>query len=106
MQLRLLTALTVLLLGLTSSAFAQEARDVGAASARVSRGPGGGVVTGPSQAARPEIVETFLAPRHEQATVQSLRLERQNPTPPGITHLTFRQQVAGLDVYGTMSRRR
>ena len=101
MQLRLLAALTVLVLGVSPSAIAQEARGFDAGSARVTRGPGGGPVTGPSQAGRPEIVSAFLAARHDQRTVQSLRLERQNPTPPGITHLTFRQQVAGLDVYGT-----
>jgi extracellular elastinolytic metalloproteinase len=101
MPLRLLAALTVLLLGVSSSAIAQEARDLSARSARVTRGPGGGPVTGPSQAARPEIVSTFLAARHDARTLQSLRLERQNPTPAGVTHLTFGQQVAGLDVYGT-----
>ena len=46
MQLRLLAALTVLVLGVSPSAIAQEARGFDAGSARVTRGPGGGPVTG------------------------------------------------------------
>lgn len=101
MQLRLLAALTVLFLGVSSSATAQEARDFSAASARVTRGPGGAPVTGPSPAGRPEIVSAFLAARHDARTLQSLRVERENPSRTGVTHITFGQQVAGLDVYGT-----
>jgi len=101
MYLRRFLALTVLLLGFGTAAFAQEARDLSAGSARVTRGPGGGPLTGPSQAARPEIVSEFLRTRHDPRTVQSVVLQRENPARTGITHLTFGQQVAGLDVYGT-----
>ena len=97
---RLLTVLA-LLAGSVSLAFAQDARDFSASSARITRGPGGAPVTGPSNQARPEIVSAFLAARHDGQTLQSVALLRENATPAGIVHLTFGQRVAGLDVYGT-----
>lgn len=102
---RLLLAVATLTLAWPSiPALAQEARDFSAASARTSRGPGGAPLTGPSNAARAEIVSEFLRARHGAATVQSLVLQRENAAPTGITHLSFGQQVAGLEVYGTYAR--
>ena len=105
MYSRLLPLLVFLVLGTSGvPAFAQDARDFSAGSARVTRGPGGAPVTGPSGAGRPEIVSAFLSARHDPRTLQSLVLLRENPASTGITHLNFGQQVAGLDVYGTYVR--
>lgn len=101
---RLLSLVLTLIVGLSAPAFAQDARDFSAASARTSRGPGGAPVTGPSEAARPAIITAFLAARHDARTVQTVVLLRENVAPTGITHLNFGQQVAGLDVYGTYVR--
>ena len=101
MRLRPTAVLALLLLGFAPIAVAQDARDFSAASTRVSRAPGGGPLTGPSQSARPDIVSAFLAVRHDARTLGSLRVQGENLTPTGITHVTFGQQVAGLDVYGT-----
>ncbi len=83
---------------------AQEARDFSSKSARVTRGPNGAPVTGPSGSARPAIVSAFLSARHDERTVQTVVLLRENAAPTGVTHLNFGQQVAGLDVYGTYVR--
>jgi extracellular elastinolytic metalloproteinase len=83
---------------------AQEARDLSAASARVSRAPNGGVLTPPSNAARPAIVSAFLQARHDARTVQSLVLVREHVAPTGVVHLTLGQRVGDLDVYGTYVR--
>ncbi|MBA3638485.1 MAG: M36 family metallopeptidase [Acidobacteria bacterium] len=104
MPTRLLTLLFTLFAASSIPAFAQEARDFSAASARTTRGPGGAPVTGPSNAARPDIVTSFVAARHDARTLQSVVLRRENVAPTGVTHLTFGQQVAGLDVYGTYVR--
>lgn len=105
MSSRLLSLLLTLLVGFSAvPAFAQEARDFSAASARTTRGPGGAPVTGPSDAARPAIVSAFLAARHDARTVQTLVLTRENVARGGVAHLNFGQRVAGLDVYGTYVR--
>jgi len=85
-------------------AFAQEARDFSASSARVNRNQDGQPLTGPSNARRPDIVTAFLAARHPQRTVQGIVLLKENAAPTGVTHLNFGQRVAGLDVYGTYVR--
>jgi hypothetical protein len=95
---------TVAVLLSPSAAFAQDARDFSAASARTSRAPGGAPLTSPSNAARPDIVSAFLLARHDARTVQTLLLLRENVTPAGVTHLNFGQQVGGLNVYGTYAR--
>ncbi len=87
-----------------TSVFAQEARDFSAASARISRGPGGAPLTGPSNAARPAIVSQFLATRHDERTVQTVVLRRENVAPTGVTHLNLGQQIGDLEVYGTYVR--
>ena len=103
MSLRLLVL--TLVVGLSaSSVFAQEARDFSAASARISRGPGGAPLTGPSNAARPAIVAQFLATRHDERTVQTVVLRRENVAPTGVTHLNLGQQIGDLEVYGTYVR--
>ncbi|CAN5739745.1 hypothetical protein BH18ACI5_BH18ACI5_27890 [soil metagenome] len=89
---------------LAAPAFAQEARDFSAASARVNRNQNGQALTGPSNARRPDIVTAFLAARHPQRTVQGIVLLKENAAPTGVTHLNFGQRVAGLDVYGTYVR--
>jgi extracellular elastinolytic metalloproteinase len=94
----------VLLVSFPSMLAAQEARDFSAASARVTRAPNGGALTPPSTAARPAIVSSFLQPRHDARTLQSLVLVGEHAAPSGVTHLTFGQRVAGLDVYGTYVR--
>lgn len=107
MSSRLLSLLLTLVVGLSLSAtpvFAQDARDFSAASARISRGPGGAPVTGPSDAARPAIVSQFLAARHDARTLQTLVLRRENVARTGVTHLNFGQQIADLEVYGTYVR--
>jgi hypothetical protein len=96
-----LATITVLLTPVPS--LAQDARDFSAASARTSRGPAGAALTGPSNAARPDIVSAFLRSRHDARTVQTLILLRENVA-RGVTHLNFGQQVAGLEVYGTYAR--
>jgi hypothetical protein len=88
----------------STSLLAQDARDFSAGSARVTRAPGGAALTGPSNAARPDIVASFLNARHDARTVQSLVLLREHAAPTGVTHLTFGQRIAGLDVYGTYAR--
>jgi extracellular elastinolytic metalloproteinase len=95
-------ALAALVLSL-SPAFAQDVRDFGAAGARVTRNPNGAPLTGPSNSARPEIVARFLQGRHGRPTLDSLVLDGVNVT-RNVTHLRFRQQVAGLDVFGTYVR--
>lgn len=84
-------------------AFAQDVRDFSAAGARVTRNPNGTPLTGPSTSARPEIVTRFLQARHDRQTLESLVLDGENVT-RNVTHLRFRQQIAGLDVYGTYVR--
>jgi extracellular elastinolytic metalloproteinase len=101
MTIRRLLTVAALLSGFASSALAQDARDLSAGSARTARAPVGRALTAPSQAARPEIVSAFLRARHDARTIESVRLLRENVAQTGITHLTFGQQVAGLDVYGT-----
>lgn len=94
-------------LGLSLSAvpaFAQDARDFSAASARITRGPNGAVLTNASNAARTEIVSAFLQTRHAPRTVQAVILLRENVAPTGITHLNFGQRIGSLDVYGTYVR--
>ncbi len=76
-------------------ALAQQARDFSAKSARVTRNANGEAITGPSNGARPAIVTAFLASRHSQRTVQGIVLQKENPTPTGVTHLTFGQQRRG-----------
>ncbi len=75
--------------------------DLTAKGARVSRAPNGGRLTGPSNAQRPEIVSAFLAARHDAATLAGLIVENENPTAQGPVHVRFRQQLAGMEVYGT-----
>ena len=105
MSSRLFAVLVTLTIGWPAvPAFAQDARDFSAASARTSRGPGGAPLTPPSDAARPDIVSAFLRARHDARTVQSLVLQRENAARTGITHLIFGQQVAGLDIYGTYAK--
>jgi extracellular elastinolytic metalloproteinase len=102
---RLFAVLVTLTIGWPAvPAFAQDARDFSAASARTSRSPGGAPLTTPSNAARPDIVSAFLRAQHDARTVESLILLRENPTRTGITHLNFGQRVAGLDVYGTYTK--
>jgi extracellular elastinolytic metalloproteinase len=102
-RLRVQVLIAALVL-LPAALVAQEARDFGAASARVTRAPNGGVLTPPSNAARPAIVTAFLQARHDARTIQSLVLQNEHPAPTGVTHLTFGQRVANLDVYGTYVR--
>lgn len=100
---RILTLLFVAV-GLISVVVAQdtdEIADLSADGARVSRAGAAGRLTLPSTAARSEIVSAFLRGRHDDATVGSLIVESENPTRLGTVHLRLRQQVAGLDVYGT-----
>ena len=97
--------LLTLIAGLSSTPlFAQEARDFSAASARVSRGRGGGPVTGPSDSARPAIVSQFLAARHDAQTMQTLVVRRESVAPTGVSHLNLGQQIGDLEVYGTYVR--
>lgn len=75
--------------------------DLSSKSARVARAVNGGRLTGPSNAQRPEIVSAFLRGRHDEPTATGLVLENENPTEHGPIHVRFRQQLAGLEVYGT-----
>ena len=94
-----------LIVGLSATpVLAQDARDFSAGSARVSRGPGGRPLTGPSQSARPAIVSQFLAGRHDPETLRTVVLRRENVAPTGVTHLNFGQQIGDLEVYGTYVR--
>ena len=102
MHSRQLFSLIALVATLSAApAFAQQARDFSAESARTIRGPNGAPITAPSNAARPAVVTAFLATRHSQQTVQGVVLQKENAAPTGVTHLTFGQRIAGLDVYGT-----
>ena len=104
MRIRHLVVLTAFGLVVPLAALAQEARDLSAASARVSRRPDGGPLTGPSAASRAAVVAGFLRARHDERTVQSLVLQKENPTRSGVIHVAFGQEVAGLAVYGTYVR--
>ncbi|MEO5898343.1 MAG: M36 family metallopeptidase [Vicinamibacterales bacterium] len=105
MNSRQLFGLITLVVTLSAGpAFAQQARDFSAKSARTTRGPNGAPVTGPSNAGRPAIVTAFLATRHSQRTVQSVVFQKENAAQTGVTHMTFGQRIAGLDVYGTYVR--
>lgn len=102
--MRRLCHLFLLIIALASAPSAQDNEqiaDLSSKGARVSRGANGGSLTGPSNAARPEIVSAFLRRRHDDATARGLVLESENPTPRGPIHVRLRQQLAGLDVYGT-----
>lgn len=105
MSLRKLAGLVLAAVAFAAApALAQDARDFSAASARTTRNPDGAPLTGPSNAARTGIVSQFLRASHSQRTVDSLVLDRENPARTGVTHLQFRQQAGGLDVYGTYVR--
>ena len=75
--------------------------DLSGKAARVSRAGNDGRLTGPSNAQRPDIISAFLRGRHDEATASSLVLENENPTERGAIHVRLRQQLAGLEVYGT-----
>ena len=81
----------------------EQARDFSADSARTHRAPRGGFLTPPSPAPRVDIVMDFLRVQgHTSETANSLILESENfVSRTGITHARLRQQVAGLEVYGT-----
>ncbi len=96
--------LLLLVIALASAPLAQDNEqiaDLSSKGARASRGTNGASLTGPSNAARPEIVSAFLSGRHDAATARGLVVESENPTPRGPIHLRLRQQLAGLEVYGT-----
>ena len=84
----------------------EQARDFSADSARTHRAPRGGFLTPPSSAPRVDIVMDFLRDQgHTNETANSLTLESENfVSRTGITHARLRQQVAGLEVYGTYVR--
>jgi hypothetical protein len=103
-RLRQSFVLTCLALGLSSAAFAQEARDFGAGSARSHRADNGRALTGPSATGRPQIITEFLRGRHAPRTLQTLVAKRENPARNGVTHVDFGQRIGSLDVYGTYVR--
>ena len=108
MQKQLWTGVVVLSMfawGAVASA-QEQARDFSANSARTHRAPRGGFLTPPSSAPRVDIVMDFLRDQgHTNETANSLILESENfVSRTGITHARLRQQVAGLEVYGTYVR--
>ena len=84
----------------TVSAYAQDQLiDLNAQSARTDRAPAHGRLAPPGQS-RVDTLRTFLQSRHDAATLRDLAQVKEHDS-GGSIHVTFRQQVAGLDVYGT-----
>src|SRR5262249_38935722 len=52
---------------------------------------------------RAEAVDDALRGRHDDATLRGL-VQRREHESGGVVHLTYSQQVAGFDVYGTYVR--
>jgi hypothetical protein len=95
---------TVCLIAPTGAQEQEQIADLSAKATRVSRAGNNGPLTGPSSAQRAEIVSAFLRGRHDEATASSLVVENENPTERGPIHVRLRQQVAGLEIYGTYAR--
>ena len=98
--MRRILTMFIAVAGLVAAVVAQDTDEIAnltAKAARVNRGQ----LTAASNAARPEIVSSFLRARHDGATVASLVTDAENATPQGPVHLRMHQRVAGLDVYGT-----
>ncbi len=94
-------------LALSTAPFAQDSEsiaDLGASSARIARAANGGRLLAGAGRNRADTLAAFLRTRHDAATLDSLVLEGENNTPRGPVHLRFRQQVQGLEVYGTYAR--
>jgi extracellular elastinolytic metalloproteinase len=100
----ILALIAILAVLAATPAFAQEARDFSAASARIDRAGNGQALTAPSAAARPAVVSEFLRGRHSQQTLQTLVVTREHPAANGITHVDLGQRIGSLDVYGTYVR--
>lgn len=82
---------------------AQEAlEDLGNKSARVERAARGERLA-PAGLSHAETVRAFLRSRHDEATLGNLTVQRRHEF-RGVTHVDFRQRVAGLEVYGTYIR--
>jgi extracellular elastinolytic metalloproteinase len=102
--MRRLVFLAVIVFGLASVLSAQENEqiaDLSSKAARATRAANGARLTGASNAPRPDIVSSFLRTRHDDATLGSLVVDGEVATPRGPIHLRLRQQLAGLEVYGT-----
>ena len=93
--------LAVCLIAPTMAQDDEQIADLSGKAARVARAGNGGRLTEPSNAGRPEIVSAFLRGRHDEETATGLVVESENPTEHGPVHVRFRQQLAGLEVYGT-----
>ena len=93
--------LAVCLIAPTMAQDDEQIADLSGKAARVARAANGGRLTEPSNAGRPEIVSAFLRGRHDEETATGLVVESENPTEHGPVHMRFRQQLAGLEVYGT-----
>lgn len=105
--MRKILVLLLVVAGLMSAVIAQDTDEIanlGSKGARVTRAPNGARLTAPSNAARPEIVSSFLRGRHDAATIGSLVVSVENVTSQGPVHVRMHQRVAGLDVYGTYVR--
>jgi extracellular elastinolytic metalloproteinase len=102
-RILLLLAVVVALMTAATAQDNDQIIDLSSKGARITRAANGGRLTGPSSAARPEIVSDFLRARHDAATVESLFVENEDPTPQSI-HLDLGQRVGGLTVYGTYVR--
>lgn len=99
--LRAIVAAACLMLGPVAAA-QEQLLDLSAQSARVSRAARGNRLE-PARADRLQTVAEFLRQRHDETTIRNLVVERRHEA-AGRVHLTLRQQVAGLEVYGTYVR--
>ena len=100
-RIQYILLLAVCLIAPTMAQDDEQMIDLSSKAARVSRAANGGRLTEPSNAGRPEIVSAFLRGRHDEETATGLVVESENPTEHGPVHMRFRQQLAGLEVYGT-----
>jgi hypothetical protein len=77
--------------------------DLTAKGVRVARAEKGVPLTPASKASKLEIVQSFLAAKgHQAGALASLRAVKQNRSVRRpVTHVTYRQVVDGLEVYGT-----
>lgn len=103
MRLATLVGVSVAAFLSASSVRAQDAiADLTAHSAHISRAAAGQSLARPGLA-RSDAVRDALANRHDAATLRGLAQGREHES-GGIVHLTFTQQIAGLDVFGTYVR--
>jgi extracellular elastinolytic metalloproteinase len=100
-KIALLVPLCCLLAGGTAVA-QDDLIDLSAQSARADRANRSGRLA-PAGQSRFETLRSFLQARHDESTLRDLLPLKEHES-SGVEHVTFGQQVAGLDVYGTYLR--